>query len=170
MNRRKEGFCDGCINSVLLFFYQPSTKDLNTLTSLTGHGEGNKLIFHAMVDSVLNSHQLEKPNMALWSIRQDSGVWRFVQNGVWIQVPCMLAPWTIKSLHCYLFPELQNAYLNRHTQQLEDSPRWIRDLWRVGDYGSMDHVGNHGTAWIHQNRPKSKIPTLLGFEDCRESA
>lgn len=109
LNRRKEGFCDGCINSVLLFFYQPSAKDLNTLTSLTGHGEGNKLIFRAMLSSVLNSHQLEKPNMALWSIRQNSGVWRFVQNGVWIQVPCMLVPWTIKSLHCYLFPELQNA-------------------------------------------------------------
>lgn len=29
-----------CINCVLLLFYQPSTKDLNTLTSLTGHEEG----------------------------------------------------------------------------------------------------------------------------------
>ena len=54
LNRRKAGFSDSCINFVLLFFYQPSAKDLNTLTSLTGHGKGNNLIFHGMLDSVLN--------------------------------------------------------------------------------------------------------------------
>lgn len=150
-----------CINCVLLLFYQPSTKDLNTLTSLTGH-EREEPIFPGNSGFCSELTPIGETQHGLWSIRQSRGLGSSVNNGVLTQNSVSVGPRT-PEFSALLFPELQHAEFIRRIQQLEDSPRWSRSLWKVSDCGSTD-----GGETMELPRSSTQIQrkacTLLGMK------